>query len=254
MFVWNVVRTLLLGQRLAASWGLGWKSDFSHSLIERGGLFCVRQGYQHVLYYTTSRWEDRTRLVLFLAYWHVRITQALCMCCAPVSCEIGASFSAHFVEGWLDCIMHIHLLMVGHLYSKTFPQKCLIAADHDVGHHLWCKQTCSLGATSRSYFDKIRSGLRIWKDYDDCNTTTSLWEKTIYHLKRSKWEGVVEEVFTWMRVWRGCWAASYYHSGFLALAERTVWGAQFQTMLCPRSYLSSSAIDICLRLSLAPAD
>ena len=74
--------------------------------------------------------------------------------------------------------------------------------------------------------------------------------KTIYHLKRSKWEGVVEEVFTWMRVWRGCWAASYYHSGFLALAERTVWGAQFQTMLCPRSYLSWSAIDICFCLPL----
>ena len=30
--------------------------------------------------------------------------------------------------------MHIHLLMVGHLYSKTFPQKCLLAADHDVGY------------------------------------------------------------------------------------------------------------------------
>ena len=53
-----------------------------------------------------------------------------------------------------------------------------------------------------------------------------------------------------MRVWRGCWAASYYHSGFLARAERTVWGAQFQTMLCPRSYLSLSAIDICLCLLL----
>ena len=98
-------------------------------------------------------------------------------------------FPAHFVKGWLDCIMHIHLLMVGHLYSKTFPQKCLIAADHDVGHHLWCKQTCSLGATSRSYFDKIRSGLRIWKDYDDCNTTTSLWEKNNLSLKALKMRG-----------------------------------------------------------------
>ena len=142
MFVSNVVRTLLLGQRLAASWGHGWKGDFSHSLIERWGLFCLRQGYQHVLYYTTSGWEDRTRLVLFLAYWHVRTTQAIYMCFAAVSCEIGASFSAHFVKGWLDCIMHIHLLMVGHLHSNPFPQKCLIAADHDLGCHPYLFTRC----------------------------------------------------------------------------------------------------------------